>query len=66
MTQRAIPRSGLPEKGITMKNTKLWQMIKAGLFPAPFNNGGRERVWLESDLDRWLLDQASRGREASQ
>ncbi|TDX88471.1 prophage regulatory protein [Neorhizobium sp. R1-B] len=62
MTQRAIPRSSLPEKGITMKNTKLWQMVKAGLFPKPFTNGGRERVWLEADIDRWLLERADQGK----
>ena len=56
--ERVLDRRGLArEKGIQGSRTWYWRMIQRREFPEGFILGNR-RVWLESDIDRWLRQQA--------
>lgn len=63
MTKKLVAKSQLPEKGITLSHSQIHKLIKAGQFPKPFDVGGRERVWLESELDEWI-DRCAAARQA--
>lgn len=39
---------------IGMKNTWLYEEIKAGRFPAPIKLGARAVGWRRSDVEAWL------------
>lgn len=42
---------------LDVSESKLFDMIARGIFPAPFQivPGGRAVGWLESDVDSWIL-----------
>ena len=39
-----------------LKKSKLYELIRAELFPKPIFLHGRSRGWLESEVDNWLSD----------
>ena len=43
---------------ISVSGAKLFDMVARGQFPKPFPlvPGGRAVGWLESDVDRWILE----------
>ena len=43
---------------LSVSEAKLFDMIAKGLFPKPFLliPGGRSVGWLESDVDKWILE----------
>jgi len=56
---RALSFEDLPAKGIRISRIQLWRWIKSGGFPPPFKLGNRN-AWLESEIDRFLTDLATR------
>jgi len=58
---RIVRHSRVREK-LDVSEAKLFDMIAKGIFPAPFQiiPGGRAVGWLESDVDKWILDQKRR------
>jgi predicted DNA-binding transcriptional regulator AlpA len=55
---RALTRTHLRAlKGIEDSNSTLLRKEKRGEFPIRFYLGARKAVWLESDIDQWILDQ---------
>lgn len=53
---RLISTEGLKAKGIAISQTQLWRLMKAGHFPRPVPLGTRHRVWLESEIDAWIME----------
>jgi predicted DNA-binding transcriptional regulator AlpA len=56
---KALSFEDLPTKGIRISRPHLWRWIKAGHFPRPFKLGNRN-AWLESEIDRFLIDRAAK------
>ena len=56
---KALSYDDLPSKGIKVSRPQLWRWIKAGQFPKPFKIGA-SNAWLESEIDRFLIDQAAK------
>lgn len=57
-----IVRNAQVRTKLDVSEAKLFDMIAKGIFPAPFQiiPGGRAVGWLESDVDKWILDQKRR------
>lgn len=36
------------------KHTAIYEMVKAGSFPAPISLGARAVGWIESEIDEWI------------
>lgn len=54
---RIIRHADVRQK-LSVSEAKLFDMIAKGLFPKPFLliPGGRSVGWLESDVDKWILE----------
>ena len=61
---KALNYGDLASKGIRVSKPQLWRWIKAGAFPAPFKIGN-SNAWLESEIDRFLIDQARKRDQAA-
>ena len=42
----------------SLSRSHIWKLEQAGQFPKRFNIGLRGVRWIESDVDKWLLDRA--------
>lgn len=42
---------------VGMGRTWIYNKVASGDFPQPVNYGGRAVVWIESEIDDWLLQQ---------
>ena len=42
----------------------IYRDVMAGLFPAPIAIGPRAKGWLESDIEKWIADRVTEGRDA--
>jgi prophage regulatory protein len=47
------------EQKTGLKKTKLYELMKADLFPKPIPLMGRGRAWLEIEVEKWLADRIS-------
>jgi prophage regulatory protein len=45
------------------KKSQLYDLVKAGRFPAPVPLGGRAIAWVEAEVDEWI-DERIRARNA--
>lgn len=54
---RVIRHNSVCEK-LDISSAKLFDMVACGLFPKPFTiiPGGRAVGWLESDVNRWVIE----------
>jgi prophage regulatory protein len=52
-----IVRHAEVRERLDVSESKLFDMVAKGIFPAPFQivPGGRAVGWLESDVDSWIL-----------
>lgn len=50
---------------VGMKKTAAYDRIKAGSFPAPIKLGAQASGWLESEVQQWIREQATRCRGAA-
>jgi prophage regulatory protein len=60
-----ILRHAVVSKRLGVSASKLFEMVARGVFPPPFQiiPGGRAVGWLESDVDKWILDQKKRSEQ---
>jgi|LauGreDrversion4_2_1035121.scaffolds.fasta_scaffold212918_3 prophage regulatory protein len=63
---RIIRHTDVRQK-LSVSEAKLFDMIAKGLFPKPFLliPGGRSVGWLESDVDKWILERKQALKEAT-
>ncbi|HET9086223.1 MAG TPA: AlpA family transcriptional regulator [Acidobacteriaceae bacterium] len=59
----------LPEvkRRVGYSKSRLYQLVKDGIFPAPISLGARAVAWPESEISAWIADRirASRNTENS-
>jgi prophage regulatory protein len=60
-----IIRHAQVRQKLNVSEAKLFDMLSKGLFPKGFQiiPGGRAVGWLESDVDKWILDQKKRSEQ---
>lgn len=44
---------------VGLKQSTVYKYIRLGKFPKPIRLGSRATGWLESTIDKWILDTAS-------
>ena len=42
------------EQRVSLKESRIKQLVKAGKFPLPSKPGGRKLCWLESEIEAWV------------
>jgi prophage regulatory protein len=57
---RILTYGQLKEKGIPYCREQVRRKAKAGSFPAPIPLSDRRIAWIESEVDAWLAERASR------
>lgn len=62
-TSRVLRRKAVLDK-IGISSTHLFNLEKAGDFPAHFMLTPRCAVWSEAEVDNWLQERAEKGTEA--
>ena len=48
------------ESRVGLKRSAIYQRMREGRFPRSRSLGAKCTVWLESEIDAWMLEQASR------
>lgn len=58
----------LPEvrRRVALGTTKIYEMIKAGEFPAQVQLGARAVAWVESDITEWCRQRLQAARQRNQ
>lgn len=56
MALKLLNYSGLTEKGIHYSKSQLNRKMKDGSFPRAVDGAGKENVWVEEEIDRYITD----------
>ena len=57
---RALDINALTAEKVSFGPRRIYQLVSAGEFPAPVKiGGGNKNLWLESEVDAWILAQFS-------
>ena len=49
---------------VPYSRSTIYQLIAEGKFPKPINLGARAVAWLESEIDNWIAERISAGKQA--
>lgn len=47
------------ERRTSLSRGAIYERLRRGAFPAPVKLGARQRAWLESEIDAWILERAA-------
>lgn len=62
MPERLLKRAEVLSR-IGFGQSKLFAEVAAGRFPRPVSIGRNRKAWLESEVDTWIAEQASKRSE---
>lgn len=48
------------ERRVGLKRSAIYQRMSEGRFPRSLSLGPRCAVWIDSEIDKWMLEQVSR------
>jgi prophage regulatory protein len=54
--QTLIPYEALADKGIPLCRSQLWRLEKTGKFPKRVAVSAARHAWVESEIDKWIVD----------